>query len=80
MWLHRTLIPIVFTLCLLVWPAPVQADWASGADAYAQGDYATALKEWRPLAEQGNAQAQLNLGGLYHLGRGVPQDYQEAVR
>jgi len=55
MRLHRTLTPIVFVLCLLVWPALVQADFQTGMDAYDQGDYATALKEWRPLAEQGDA-------------------------
>ena len=30
-------------------------DVAAGLSAYGAGDYATALKEWRPLAEQGNA-------------------------
>jgi len=31
-------------------------------DAYHSGDYATALREWTPLAEQGDASAQNNLG------------------
>ncbi len=44
------------------------------------GDWATALRELRPLAEQGFAGAQLSLGSMYHLGQGVPQDYAEAVR
>ena len=43
------------------------------------GDFATALKEWKPLAEEGNAVAQNNLGLMYHNGWGVPQDYKEAV-
>jgi len=59
MRLHRTLTPIVFVLCLLVWPALVQADFLAGVDAHDQGDYATALKEWQPLAEQGDAFAHL---------------------
>jgi len=80
MRLHRTLTPIVFTLCLLVWPALVHADFQAGLAAYNQGDYATALKEWRPLAEQGNAVAQFNLGVGYDNGQGVPQDYVKAVR
>ncbi len=42
--------------------------------AYQRGDYATALREWRPLAEQGNAKAQYNLGFMYRYGLGVPQD------
>ena len=33
-------------------------DYARGYDAYEAGDYATALQEWRPLAEQGNEYAQ----------------------
>ena len=52
----------------------------SGAAAYKQGDYDTALREWRPLAERGNAGAQLNLGYMYDNGYGVPQDYAEAIK
>ncbi|MEN8206420.1 MAG: tetratricopeptide repeat protein [Pseudomonadota bacterium] len=51
-----------------------------GAAAYNRGDYGTALREWRPLAEQGNAGAQLNLGYMYDNGYGVPQDYRKAVK
>ncbi len=40
----------------------------------------TARREWRPLAKQGNANAQYNLGVMYDKGRGVPQDYAEAVK
>ena len=49
-------------------------DFAKGFAAYQTGDFATALKEWRPLAEQGNANAQSNLGLMYEYGRGVLQD------
>ncbi len=48
--------------------------------AFDRGDYATALREWRPLAEQGDATAQYNLGAMYDKGQGVPQDDAEAVR
>jgi TPR repeat protein len=50
--------------------------WAALED----GDYATALKEWLPLAEQGDAAAQSNLGYMYDTGNGVLQDYAEAVK
>ncbi len=40
----------------------------------------TALREWRPLAEQGNANAQFFLGVMYDKGRGVTQDYAKAVK
>ena len=48
--------------------------------AYATGDYATAVSLWRPLAEQGDADAQYNLALMYDNGGGVPQDDAEAVR
>ena len=54
-------------------------DFQAGVDAYDRGDYATALKEWRPLADQGNASAQNSLGQMYEKGQGVAQDYQVAV-
>jgi TPR repeat protein len=44
-----------------------------GRAAYDRGDYATALRLWRPLAEQGNPGAQYNLGGMYASSRGVSQ-------
>ncbi len=47
--------------------------------AYRKGDYATVARLMRPLAEQGNAEAQYNLGLMYAKGQGVPQDYAAAV-
>jgi TPR repeat protein len=51
-----------------------------GYESYNDGDYVTALQEWKPLAEQGYAFAQYNLGILYEYGNGVPKDYAEAVK
>ena len=66
---------------LMLFPAPGSAqDLFAGLAAYGAGDYATALREWTPLAEQGDADAQSNLGLMYAEGDGVPQDYAEAVR
>jgi FOG: TPR repeat, SEL1 subfamily len=48
--------------------------------AYQNGDYTTALKKIRPLAEQGYAKAQDGLGNMYEKGRGIKQDYTEAVK
>jgi len=47
-------------------------------DAYQNKDYVTALKEWRPLVERGDANAQYNLGLMYHNGQGVNQDITRA--
>jgi hypothetical protein len=57
-----------------------QAGVDEGLAAYKRGDYATALKEWRPVAEAGNPVAQEFLGGLYENGFGVSQNGQEAVK
>lgn len=51
------------------------ADFDEGVAAYEKGDYATALREWQPFAEQGNAFAQSHLGLMYVQGQGVLQDY-----
>jgi len=56
----------------------VAADFDAGCRAFEQGDFAAALEEWQPLAEQGHAQAQFRLGCLHAFGQGVPQDHQEA--
>ena len=48
--------------------------WDKGLAAYKKEDYATALREWQPLAEQGDAEAQGSLGVMYSSGRGVPKD------
>ena len=54
--------------------------WDKGFAAYERGDYATALSEWRLLAEQGDIDVQLYLGLMYYRGRGVLQDYETAAQ
>ena len=58
----------------------VAAPLEEGNAAYIRGDFKTAEGLLRPLAEQGNATAQFDLGGMYQNGQGVPQDYAEASR
>ena len=43
--------------------------------AYSMKDYATALRELKPLAEQGNATAQYYVGAMYAFGNGVHKDH-----
>ncbi len=50
-----------------------------GVNAYNSGDYATALKEFKPLAEKGNLKAQLSLGLMYQYGTGVTKDSEKAI-
>ena len=54
------------------------AAYQRGDAAYQRGDYATAIRELRPLAEQGHANAQIILGLMYDKGQGVLQDYAQA--
>lgn len=59
---------------LLFVAAPAVADVKAGVDAWAKGEFVAAVREWRPLAEGGDPDAQFNLGQAYKLGRGVPLD------
>ncbi len=67
-------------ILLVMLVGPARAGFGEGIAAYERGDYATALKEFRPLAEQGDADAQFSVGIMYESGKGVPQDYAEAAK
>lgn len=62
------------------------AAWAGTSEdaeftaAMNRGDYATMLRIIRPEATQGDGDAQSNLGAMYEGGKGVAQDFIEAVR
>ena len=74
----RYIFPLLLSIVLS--PLSWSADFQKGLTAFDNGDYATALREWTPLAEQGDAIAQYNLGLMYYNGEGVPQDYKEALK
>ena len=76
----RLLILPFLALALLIEFPAFGADYQKGVDAHNRGDYATALKEMKPLAEQRDAKAQTSLGYIYYKGQGVPQDYTAAVK
>ncbi|MEA3016885.1 MAG: uncharacterized protein QOI38_1607 [Sphingomonadales bacterium] len=50
------------------------ADVRAGIEQWRAGNYEAAIREWRPLAERGDADAQFNMGQAYRLGRGVSAD------
>ena len=60
----------------LAWAAHAAGpqDVKAGIDAWAHGDYVTAVAIWRPLAEAGDPDASFNMGQAYRLGRGVLVD------
>ena len=76
--------PLIFRLILAVLLGGAglnaNADFDEGVVAYGKGDYATALRAWQPLAEQGDAAAQYNLGLMHETGQGVPQDDKAAAQ
>jgi TPR repeat protein len=69
---------VVLTLSIVSISAPAWADFKAGEKAYQRNDYATALREWQPLAKQGQAAAQYHLGLLYANGQGVQKDDAQA--
>ena len=72
---------LVCFVLVLSFSVPVAAqDFQKGLEAYQRNDYTAALRELRPLAEQGNAGAQFTLGLMYNFGRGVAQDDTEAMK
>ncbi|MDA8703246.1 hypothetical protein N9M30_04760, partial [Pseudomonadales bacterium] len=71
-----TLATLLIFSCATAWAA----DFDKGLAAAEAGDYTTALAEWKPLAEQGDATAQFNLALMYDNGQGVIEDDKEAVK
>ena len=70
----------VFSFHSTTWADTPEQQFQQGLEATKRGDYQTAFKLWLPLAEQGDADAQFNLGNMYDNGQGIKQDYFEAVK
>ncbi len=70
---------LVAAALFLVTASTVRAGYSDGMAAYKRGDFVTAASEFLPLARDGDARAQRNLGYLYEKGKGVPQDHGQAV-
>ncbi|WP_454598559.1 SPOR domain-containing protein [Qipengyuania sp. SM2507] len=69
---------LAFAGLLMVGATPALADVKAGVDAWAAGDYATAVREWSDPAAQGDPDAQFNMAQAYRLGRGVQADPRQA--
>ena len=78
--MRRILATLAVVGALLFSAGSAWADWDDGVAAYERGDYVTALREWRPLAEQGNAEAQTDLAMLYFYGEGVAVNYFKSMK
>jgi S1-C subfamily serine protease len=60
--------------------APAEAGFAEGSAAYEEGDYATAFREFLPLARAGDRYIQFIVGLMYDFGEGVIENDSEAGR
>lgn len=70
----------IFALCLMFYGQARADDFDTGRSAYISGDYETALKILKPLAEQGDPEAEKIMGMMYDYGHGVDKDKREALK
>ena len=78
--MRRLLALLVVTIVLGIAQGANAGPFEDGVTVHNGKDYATALSLWKPLAAQGDAKAQTNLGVMHERGQGVTQDYKEAAR
>jgi hypothetical protein len=76
-WLKQLLMAFAFVFALV--GHAIAGSISDAEDAFDSGDYEKAAILFRRLADQGSADAQINLGMLYYRGQGVAQDYPEAA-
>ena len=70
----RILILCAVLLAGILTTLPAHAKFEDGVQAYLAQDYGAALDAWRPLAEDGHAEAQFGIGLCYENGRSVERD------
>ena len=75
----KRLLSLALLLVVCAIPPALAGPLEDGLAAYKKGDFDVAVSLLRPLAEQGNAQAEEKLGRMYQRGRGVAKDFQRAV-
>jgi TPR repeat protein len=73
-------ISVLFLVLLAAANTTFAAALDDGKAAFEKGDYERALSLWRPLAEQGNAEAQRDLGWMYETAKGVARDEAQATQ
>ncbi len=71
---------LIFLISALALSSIAFADIEEAFSALDKGQFAKAFTMFRQYAEQGNAEAQYAMGILYHDGKGVTQNLQQAAR
>jgi len=74
-WMVAAMISLSLLAC-----SAVDQRFIAGLEAFEKDDFSTARENWMALANEGNSEAQNNLGWLYANGLGVPQDYRLAEK
>lgn len=78
--MRRHAAAFILIISLLITGPAIAGPFEDASKAYSRGDYETAYRLFKPLADQGVSDAQYHLAILYDLGLGVPQDYTEAFK
>jgi hypothetical protein len=83
MFLYRGLLMpflgyVIVIMCFLGL-TPAYAGFEEAVKAVNKGEFAVAFKEFKALAEQGDARAQHALGWMYYDGQGRAKDYKKAA-
>jgi hypothetical protein len=77
--MRKIYVTVLIGLMLTVSGGIIRAgQFEDGVAAYQRGDFATALGLFQPLADQGNAAAQTNLGVMYEKGAGCSLELSES--
>ena len=76
----RRILFAVFLVVACATGAAADYSYADAAVAYQQGNYALAAILFRPLAENGDARAQVYMGTMYIQRDGVPKNTQEGLK
>ena len=81
---HKTWFVVLAIMAVLSFGVPQHHakadDFTDAKAAYSAGDYKEAARLYRLAADQGDADAQFNLGLMYKNGEGVSRDAVEAAR
>lgn len=75
---RKTFISLAMAAAGVILTTAAQADTKAGIDAWAAGDYMTAVAQWQGPADRGEAEAQYQLGQAYRIGKGAAQDLTKA--
>src|SRR5512134_2501424 len=78
--MRRPFVITILFISLLITGQAIAGSYEDALGEFGRGEYKAAYQLLKPLAEQGNSNAQMMLGFMYDQGRGVPKDSAEAVK